>query len=144
MARRPSIPSTFVDLEASGRQDLAKTWAKAFGRAPADTLSIGLVRKVLAHEAQCQQFGGLSAENRRLLQSLAVGKAVPKQSPGSLVAGAHLVREWNGRTYRVEVVDGGYRHDGRVYRSLTAIARQITGANWSGPRFFGLTTRGKA
>ena len=53
----------------------------------------------------------------------------------------HLIREWNSRIYRVEVLDGGYCFDGKTYPSLTAIARRITGANWSGPRFFGLTRR---
>jgi hypothetical protein len=48
------------------------------------------------------------------------------------------MREWNGRTYRVEVVAEGFLMDGRHYRSLSAIARQITGARWSGPRFFGI------
>ena len=52
--------------------------------------------------------------------------------------GARLIREWNGRRYVVEVVDGGFVLDGKPYRSLTAIAFRITGAKWSGPRFFGL------
>ena len=52
--------------------------------------------------------------------------------------GARLIREWNGRRYMVEVVDGGFVMDGKPYRSLTAIAFRITGARWSGPRFFGL------
>ncbi len=58
-----------------------------------------------------------------------------------LSEGTHLVREWNGRTYQVEVTKSGYVMDGKTYRSLTAIARRITGANWSGPRFFGLVDR---
>lgn len=57
----------------------------------------------------------------------------------TLSAGHHLVREWNGRTYQVEVLDKGFRMDGKTHRSLSAIARKITGAEWSGPRFFGLT-----
>jgi hypothetical protein len=56
----------------------------------------------------------------------------------SLQPGARLVREWNGRTYIVEVTDDGFLHDDKHYRSLSAIARAITGAHWSGPRFFGL------
>ena len=55
-----------------------------------------------------------------------------------------LVREWNGWTYQVEVVDNGYRFDGKTYPSLTAITKRITGTHWSGPRFFGLTRRRKA
>ena len=52
--------------------------------------------------------------------------------------GTRLVREWNGRTYHVEVVADGFVWNGRTHRSLSAIAREITGAQWSGPRFFGL------
>ena len=59
-------------------------------------------------------------------------------------AGTHLVREWNGRTYQVEVLDNGYRFDGKTYPSLTTIAKRITGTHWSGPRFFGLTPKRKA
>jgi hypothetical protein len=55
-------------------------------------------------------------------------------------SGTRLTREWHGRTHHVEVVDGGYIYKERRYRSLTAIAREITGAAWSGPRFFGLTS----
>jgi hypothetical protein len=66
---------------------------------------------------------------------------VAVRSAPVLSAGTHLVREWNGRTYQVEVTRSGYVMDGKSYRSLTAIARRITGANWSGPRFFGLVDR---
>ena len=54
------------------------------------------------------------------------------------------VREWNGRTYQVEVIDNGYRFDGKTYPSLTTSAKRITGTHWSGPRFFGLTPKRKA
>ena len=63
---------------------------------------------------------------------------------GSVSAGTHLVREWNGRTYQVEILDNGYRFDGKPYPSLTTIAKRITGTHWSGPRFFGLTPKRKA
>ncbi len=63
---------------------------------------------------------------------------------GSVSPGTHLVREWNGRTYQVEVIDNSYRFDGKTYPSLTAITKRITGTHWSGPRFFGLTPKRKA
>ncbi len=61
----------------------------------------------------------------------------PVQSP-LLSTGTQLVREWNGRPYRVEVTEAGFVLDGKCYSSLSAIAKKITGAHWSGPRFFGL------
>ena len=65
--------------------------------------------------------------------------AAPQLRPG-----AQLLRTWNGVTHRVDVVEDGYRYRGVVYRSLSAIAKRITGAHWSGPRFFGLVSRSKA
>ena len=72
---------------------------------------------------------------------IASGKPVNAVNLGGVSPGAHLVREWNGRTYQVEVVDGGYRMDGKIWPSLSAIAKHITGTTWSGPRFFGLNSR---
>ena len=75
---------------------------------------------------------------RRTLTKIATGeKAEPAIAP-SLSPGAHFVREWNGRTYQVHVTEGGFEMDGKTWRSLSAIAKHITGATWSGPRFFGL------
>ena len=69
------------------------------------------------------------------------GTPAESVSPGTF---SNLVREWNGRTYQVEVLDNGYRFDGKTYPSLTTIAKRITGTHWSGPRFFGLTPKRKA
>ncbi len=92
------------------------------------------MKRVLIWELQNQRLGGVSAKTKRRLQQIASGKPSPTQvKPGS-----HLVREWNGRTYQVEVTNGGYLMDGKSWRSLSAIARHITGARWSGPRFFGV------
>lgn len=67
------------------------------------------------------------------------GRAALAPAPRPLPQpGTRLLREWNGRQHFVDVVDGGFVLDGKTYRSLSAIARQITGARWSGPRFFGL------
>ena len=67
----------------------------------------------------------------------------PPLPQGPLSSGIHLVREWNGRTYHVQVIDYCYRFDGKTYPSLTTIAKRITGTHWSGPRFFGLTHKRK-
>ena len=63
------------------------------------------------------------------------GPPAERRMPG---LGTRLLRDWNGRTHAVDVVENGYLYEGNTYRSLSAIARRITGAHWSGPRFFGL------
>jgi hypothetical protein len=86
------------------------------------------MRRVLIWEMQCRVLGGVSAKTERALKRLAAGDVLPTEAqPGS-----HLIREWNGRTYQVEVTGDGYVMDGKTWRSLSAIARHITGAQWSG------------
>lgn len=72
----------------------------------------------------------------------ATGRIGPTPSL-ALKPGARLVREWRGRTHTVTVTDDGFEYDGTNYLSLTRIVKEITGAHWSGPRFFGLLAKGK-
>ncbi len=112
---------------------LADEWVKLW-KAPAPRLSPDLLRLGLAYRAQEKALGKLPARVARALQS-------PSSAPPTK-AGTQFVRSWNGRSVTVLVTDDGYLFEDRVYRSLTAIAREVTGAGWSGPRFFGLTGRG--
>ena len=139
-------PASF-DLEAIAsleRPECIDHWVHRFGHMPPKHVSVQFMRKVLAYEEQVRQFGGHSSAVRRALKAaLKVEKPGREPASGSTPAvhlrpGTHLVREWNGRTYQVEVLGDGFRLDGKHYRSLSAIARKITGAHWSGPRFFGL------
>ena len=101
-------------------------------RAP---LGLGLTIQEIEH-------GGLGKSTRRKLQTIAkslrtTGRVGPTPSL-SLKPGARLVREWRGRTHNVTVTEDGFEYGGTSYQSLTKIAKKITGAHWSGPRFFGL------
>ena len=116
-------------------------WETAFGATPPPFLSVGFMQKACAYEAQSKRHGGLPATTRRTLTKIATGKKAEVAMAPSLSPGAHLVREWNGRTYQVHVVEGGFEMDGKTWRSLSVIAKHITGATWSGPRFFGLNGR---
>lgn len=71
--------------------------------------------------------GGLPTDIKRALQSIAKGKQPKLAVPRKVATGAHLVREWNGRTYQVEVLKRGFRMDGREYGSLTAISKKDHG-----------------
>ena len=109
-------------------------------------LSFGpdLLARALAQSLQEKVAGGLPRKVMREIQrgvaELAVTSVSPNRSP-PLRPGTRLTREWHGRTHHVHVVEGGFDYQDQPYRSLTAIAREITGARWSGPRFFGLAGR---
>jgi len=120
------------------RAETHNEWCETFGRPPPKHLSTSFMQRALGWELQAKQSGGLPTDIKRALLSIAGGNQPGLALPRKVATGAHLVREWNGRTYQVEVLEAGFRMDGREYGSLTAIAKKITGANWSGPRFFGL------
>ncbi len=116
-------------------------WQAVFGSPAPPYLSVPFMQKALEYEAQCKAMGGLPAATRRALRRAAAGQDVSVATPAKLSKGAHLVREWNGRTYQVIVTDDGLEMDGKTWSSLSAIAKYITGATWSGPRFFGLNVK---
>jgi hypothetical protein len=113
-------------------------------------ISRDLLMRAIAFRLQELKFGGLPKWARQSLAGSAnmpdpadaAGGPKPKPAePSLLKSGARLVREWHGRTHVVAVLDDAFEFEGRQYGSLTQIARQITGAHWSGPRFFGPTKR---
>ena len=98
-----------VVLDGLKFASLRRVWEQTFGAAPPSSLSRIFMRRVLLQERQCRTHGWHSATTRRALAAMAnetPGNAAPA---GSVSAGTHLFREWNGRTYQVEVVDNGYR-----------------------------------
>jgi Protein of unknown function (DUF2924)/Sodium/calcium exchanger protein len=84
---------------------------------------------------------GSACDYPTLLGEVPGKQGMPRRSAQKIRAGARLVREWNGRTHTVTVEEEGFTYAGGNYRSLSAIARDITGARWSGPRFFGLAPK---
>ena len=83
----------------------------------------------------------LAANSPRWPRRETPARRSPKTVSSEIRAGARLIREWNGRTHTVTVEEDGFTYAGQSYRSLSAVAREITGARWSGPRFFGLTNK---
>jgi hypothetical protein len=102
----------------------------------------GLLRRLVAQRLQERRHGALPALVARELARIAIGGSgtEPARPRVELLPGTRLVREWNGQTITVEVLENGFRYADRTWRSLSEIARRVTGAHWSGPRFFGLTT----
>jgi Protein of unknown function (DUF2924) len=125
-------------------QDLRLAWRQLHRTGPPPGLSRDLLIRALAYQLQERTEGGAIPALRRRLQGLA--EAFEKgilcsDSRIMLKAGTMLVRQWRGYTHTVLVRENGFEYDGQCYRSLTVIAEKITGAHWSGPRFFGLTKR---
>ena len=132
------------------RGTLAELWEQRFGCVPPRGCGRQLLELAAAYAIQEKALGGLNAATRRALASGQDSDGVAPDQPrhrrklGSAVSlqsikpGTRLVREWNGRTHHVEVTEDGFVWNGKTHRSLSVIAREITGAQWSGPRFFGL------
>ncbi len=130
-------------LASLPRPDLVERWRALYGTDAPKGISRPLLVRAVAYEMQAKQYGALRPTTARQLRVIAAGHTVAGHGNTETVVlkpGARLVREWNGVTHVVEVVDGGFIWDGGRHRSLSVIARAITGARWSGPRFFGLKT----
>ncbi len=140
--RLQNLEAELARLEALGAPGLKEAWVKAHG-APAPTaLPARLLRLALAHHLQAGTLGGLSPALERRLARIADGASssdTARPVPIKLKPGATLLRDWGGRTWRVDVIAGGsFEWDERRWRSLSAIAREITGTSRNGPAFFGL------
>jgi hypothetical protein len=123
------------------REQLIKGWRLAHKRSPPKGLSRRLLEYSAAYQLQVKAYGGLKPTVRRRLRQAAgqAGKSVPvTEKSQRLSPGTRLLREWHGRTHTVEVVEDGFLYEGETWKSLSQVARSITGARWSGPRFFGL------
>lgn len=124
---------------------LRAEWRRLY-RAPPPRVSRGLLELGIAWKIQEQAHGGLGATTKRRLADLATtldqdGDLVQSRA-ARLRPGARLIRDWHGATHIVLVVEDGFVWQGETWRSLSAIARAITGVRWSGPRFFGLKGAG--
>lgn len=124
------------DLDTS-RSDLVGMYEHLAGTSVPRGLSQPILARIVAYDTQAAINGGLPLKIQNQLKSIASDQAIAPAQP-YLRSGARLVRDWNGVTHIVDVVKGGFRYRGGMYRSLSAVAREITGARWSGPRFFGL------
>ncbi len=130
------------DLSTMNREALSGAWREITNSAPPPKMSQVFMRRVLGFEIQARRSGGLP---KALLKELGKSPAIKNgtRSTPILKPGGRLLREWNGVTHVVEVTDSGFSWNGETWRSLSSIARAITGAHWSGPRFFGLN-KGKS
>ena len=129
------------------RGALQVLWAELFGSPPNLRLRRELLMMVLTYRIQERAYGGLKPATRKKLLSFAEGftpgKEVVSIRDRVTKPGTRIVREWGSKLHEVVVTNGGFSYEGKPYRSLSEIAREITGTRWSGPVFFGLKKRGK-
>ncbi len=147
-----SVGRTSADLDALNAQlaavaemdapGLRAEWVRLYRSHPPKKLSRDLLELGVAWKLQERVLGGLSAATKRQLDELARTMAtksdLAKARKVSLKPGARLVRAWGGETHEVLVVEDGFLWRGKTWRSLSVIAREMTGTHWSGPRFFGI------
>ena len=119
-------------LPAMTPAELRTEWPKAWG-SPAPRWSAELLRLGIAYKLREKVDGGLKPSTLRELRRISAAAKNPQLKPGT-----ELIRSWHGRTISVIVTENGFEFERRAYASLTAIAKEVTGAGWSGPRFFGL------
>ena len=141
-----SLGDRLAALHSMSTSELKTEWGRLM-REPAPVLAPDLLMRAIAYRLQERVHGGLAASTRqhlrRLVKQVEINGEVASDSGVVLKTGTRLVREWRGRTHHVLVLEDGFLFEERHYPSLTRIAFDITGANWSGPRFFGLKRRRK-
>jgi hypothetical protein len=137
-----SLTAKLDALPQTGIDDLRRLWRRLHHDAPPSTFSKDLLILGIAWRLQVKQEGGLSPAIQRRIAGLDATMAekgeLPKVRTLQLKPGTRLMRVWQGTTHTVLVRKDGFEWQSERYASLSAIARKITGARWSGPRFFGL------
>jgi hypothetical protein len=138
-----SVLARVAALKSAPMDDLKATWRDLFGKEP-PPFNRRYLESRLAYRIQELAYGGLKRETIERLAALADDldddrSKIRRHGTNSRpIAGTQLVREWQGVEHRVTVADGGFLHQGKPYKSLSAIARAITGTRWNGWIFFGL------
>jgi hypothetical protein len=131
-----------ASLDGLTREDLLAEYARCYGRPAPAYAHPKLLRLAIAHRHQEAAVGGsdptLSRCLRRLAEELQTTGQLPAPTRPPVKPGTRLLREWKGETHTVTVEEAGFRYRDQHYRSLSAVAREITGSRWSGPVFFGL------
>lgn len=142
----PDMSQQFGGLLSMKPPELRSKWRDVY-RNVAPDIGPDLLRRGIAYRLQERRQGSLASSTRRdierLIKRLGKGEGELATDAPSLKTGTRLVRSWRDKMHHVLVLDEGYEFAGRRYQSLTQIAYDITGAHWSGPRFFGLATRRK-
>jgi hypothetical protein len=142
---KPDLEAQLTRLPSLETAELRKLWRELFQNPPRPKLRRELMIPILAYRLQEKALGGLKASTARRLRAIADELASGKKSPGASQfaprPGTRMVRQWQGKLHEVITLESGFLYGGGKFRSLSEIARVITGTRWSGPAFFGLKKR---
>ena len=148
MARQTQeqVEAEIAGLPALSLEALRARWRALYGNPAPRSLRRGLLIRAVAYQLQVKAFGGLSAATKRKLREIAVaareGRFDPAVIGPRVKLGTRLIRVWQGETHRVLVLEDGFEWNGTRYRSLSLVAKTITGTNWNGWTFFGVKRPG--
>jgi hypothetical protein len=143
---RRQLPNFDIDdLDRLSRTELRALWTQELGEKPPASIGRNVLALGVAYTRQEQRWGGLAARLARELDRLldraldnGPNEAGSTTTTSVLRSGTILVREWQGTTHHVTIIADGFVWNGRTHRSLSSIARAITGTKWNGPKFFGM------
>jgi hypothetical protein len=137
-----AIAAEVAALALLSHRELRLAWRRYYKTYPPKFVNRNVIEVGVAWKIQERAFGGLGAATKRQLDALAdeleTKSDIKRPKRVQLRPGARLVRDWHGETHEVLVTEDGFQWRGRTWRSLSLIAKEITGTQWSGPRFFGL------
>ncbi len=148
---KPSIIAQLAEIESLSLGDLRARWRELFGT-DAPGYSRAHLRRRIGYRLQELRHGGLPVATRAILRAKAEADGASGQgmrlvrrnaNDGGPVPGTVFVRTWRDQRHEVTVVEGGFEYQGKIFRSLSAVAKTITGQHWNGKLFFGLRTRGR-
>jgi hypothetical protein len=136
-----SMTDRISALPNLNKSQLLVIWRENFSKAPPSKLRKELMVPILAYRMQEKEYGGLSHSAQKQLREIAKSinseKRPQEELPPNSENGTRLLRSWHGEVHEVIVTDAGYVYRGSTFTSLSKIAREITGTQWSGPAFFG-------
>jgi hypothetical protein len=139
-----TLAAEIASLSKLNIDELRERWKAICGKAPSREIGRSFLTRAISYRLQERAYGGIKPSTSRLLT-----RAVEETATGSskrpqtrmAQSGTILIREWQGIAHRVTMLDDGVSFNGKRYRSLSEVAREITGSRWSGPRFFGLRSQ---
>ena len=120
------------ELITFNRQQLMALWVKLFNNPIPKSIQESLLREIIGWHLQAKEHGSLSAIEKRQLKLKAAS------ATGQLAIGSQIIRVWKDETHQVTILEDGYLYNKQKWKSLSAIAKAITGTPWSGPVFFGI------